>query len=129
MTSRTALSIILGLACSALAVGGLAWAAGREPAPADPGLDVSAEARAAFAGGLAPVKQVRLRRPAPAPEPAPVVRVAASQPVAEAAAPSVAGAPAAAYEDDDAWADEQEEDDDGYEDERDDEEAGEGDDD
>lgn len=120
MTSRTALSIILGLACSALAVGGLAWAAGREPAPADTGLDVSAEARAAFAGGLAPVKQVRLRQTAPAPEP--VVRVAASQPVAEAAAPSVAGAPAAAYEDDDAW--EHEDGDEGHE-----EEAGEGDDD
>lgn len=122
MNPRTALSIVLGLACSALAVGGLAWAAGREPAPADPGLDVSAEARAAFAGGLAPVKRVRLRQPAPAPEPAPVVRVAASQPVAEDAAPSAAGAPAAAYEDDDAW--EHEDGDEGHE-----EEAGEGDDD
>ncbi|MEY4225402.1 MAG: hypothetical protein RL190_159, partial [Actinomycetota bacterium] len=64
MTSRTLLSIVLGVACSALAVGGLYWAGGRDAA-VDPLLDQSADARAAYAAGQEPADEPRLRPPAP----------------------------------------------------------------
>lgn len=70
MSTRTLLSIVLGLAVSVVAVGGLYWAGAREPAAADPSLEVSSQARDAYAAGLDPAATPRLRTPEPAPAPA-----------------------------------------------------------
>lgn len=92
MTSRTLLSIVLGVACSALAVGGLYWAGGRD-ATADPSLDQSADARAAYEAGQVPAGEPRLRPPSPA--------TTSAVEVVEAAGGAPTPAPEPTYDDED----------------------------
>lgn len=70
MNQRTILAVIVGLAVSVLAIGGLALAGGVGGETGDPALDASAGARAAYSEGLAQITQPDLRRPEPAPQPA-----------------------------------------------------------
>lgn len=114
MTSRTLLSIILGVACSALAVGGLYWVGARDATQPDTALDVSADARAAYAGGgdPAPVPQLRTPDPAPIPEPAP--QAAAPDPGQREPAPPVRYDDHEAEGDEGGWFGEGEGDDDGH---------------
>lgn len=89
MTSRTLLSIILGVACSALAVGGLYWAGARDAGPPDAALDVSADARAAYVQGADPAPGPQLRAPDPAPVTEPAPQSAAPDPSPVEPAPPV----------------------------------------
>ncbi|MFM7551684.1 MAG: hypothetical protein ACKO7Q_02385 [Actinomycetota bacterium] len=120
MSTRTLLSIVLGLAVSVVAVGGLYWAGAREPAAADPSLELSSQARDAYGTGLDPAATPRLRTPEPAP-----ALAAEPDPEWESAAPAADEQPEAWDEDDeraedrDDHADEHEE-----HDEDDDEDAG-----
>lgn len=91
MSTRALLGIVLGLAVSVVAVGGLAWAGA-----ADSSLELSSQARDADGTGLDPATMLRLRTPEPAPAP-----VAEHDAGWESAAPTAAEQPGAWDEDDD----------------------------